>query len=357
MMKKQIISAFSTRAILDYEHHIDRNITYLMDRFATSEQGNDLNIATWNIFFAMDTICCIAFSDSQGLMERQEDIGKTLEAGRERFLHWHDWRSLPWLEKLLFKNRWIIRVSNQKSSSLGGLATQRLQHRMEKGGLGSFSDLLDRYMQARENDPSTFTPATIMGLVMSTIHAGGETTSSTINVTLYYLLVNPRTMAKLKAELSQINLSSPPSWAEVSKLPYLEACIKEAGRLRPLLLDPLEREVPASTGGVEIAGVYVPAGTIVAMNTHALNLDPKVWGDNVHEFRPERWLDCDEQQLQRMGRADLFFSGGRRICVGEHIAWIEMKKYISALLTRFNVRKGRPCPCYFSPLPLLWPSF
>ncbi|KIW11732.1 hypothetical protein PV08_09004 [Exophiala spinifera] len=338
IIKKQIIGAFSTNAILAYEHHIDHNITRLMDRFTLSEQDKVFNIATWNIFFAMDTICNIAFSDNQGLVERQADIGRTLQGGKERLLHWHNWQSLPWLEELIFKNRWATRGS-QKSSKLGELATERLQERMEKGGRGNFSDLLDRYLQARERDPATFTRSTILGLVMSIIAAGGDTTSSTINVTLYYLLANPRTMAKLKAEISQANLSFPPAWVNVSKLHYLDACIKEAGRLRPLLLDPLEREVPVDS---QIAGVFVPAGTVVAVNTHALNLEPEIWGSKTHEFRPERWLDCDEQQLQKMERCDLFFSGGRRICIGQHIAWIEMKKYITALLLRFEIEAVEP---------------
>jgi len=344
VIKKQIIGAFSTKAMLAYEHHIDHNIAYLMDRFAACEQNKDINIASWNTFFAMDTICNIAFSDSQGLMERQADIGRTLEGGRQRLEHWHYWQSLPWLERLIFKNPWALR-SNQKSSVLVQLATERLKDRLEKGGRESFSDLLDRYMQAREKDPTTFTLSLITGLTMSIIAAGGETTSSTIGVTLYYLLKNPRMLAKLKDEINMANLSYPPSWNEVSRLPYLDACIKEAGRLQPLLLDPLEREVPVESGGMEICGVFIPGGTIVAVNTHALNFHPDVWGENPHEFRPERWIDCDEQQLQKMTRSDLFFSGGRRICIGQHVALVEMKKYLPALLSKFDVSEeegGKP---------------
>ena len=152
----------------------------------------------------------------------------------------------------------------------------------------------------------------------------------------------PQTMTKLRTELESAKLSSPPQWSEVHQLRYLEACIKEAGRLYPIFLDPMEREVPTNGPGVEIAGVYVPPGNIVAVNTHALNRDPSVWGERTEEYRPERWIECDGKQLQKMERANLFFSGGRRICIGMHIAWIEMKKMLPELLMRFEVSPVRP---------------
>ncbi len=290
------------------------------------------------IYYAFDTVCRIAFSDDQGLMEKQADMGSTLEGARQRFAYWHAWQSLPWLERLLYKNRWAVARSAKagaKGSVLGQLALSRLQDRLEKGGV--HSDLLDRFLQGAERDPNTFTTSTIQGLVMSMIHAGAETTSATLNMTLYRLMANPHTMRKLRKELDAANLSSPPQWTEVQHLHYLEACVKEAGRMNPLLLDPMEREIPANGPGIEIAGVYIPPGNVVAVNTHALNRDPSVWGANTEEYRPDRWLECDDAQLTRMERANLFFSGGRRVCVGQHIAWIEIKKVLPELLLKFDV--------------------
>ncbi|KAJ9615703.1 hypothetical protein H2200_001779 [Cladophialophora chaetospira] len=344
-IKKQIIGAFTTKAILDYEPHVDRNIKYLMSRLSNDQVNLDqLNIAPWIIFFAFDTICRIAFSDDQSLMERQADTGNSIEAGRQRFIYWHNWQSLPWLERLLYKNWWAVRrsaKSGSKGNSLGQLAGARLQDRLEKGGLGLHSDLLDRFLQGAERD-NTITKTTVLGLVMSMIHAGADTTSVTLIMTLHFLLTNPDKMKKLRKELEDANLSSPPQWTEVHNLRYLEACVKETGRLRPILIDPIEREVPANGPGIEIAGAYIPPGNVVAVNTHALNRDPRVWGERTDEFRPERWIECDDAQLQRMERANLFFSGGRRLCIGQHIAWIEMLKFLPELLATFDIELVNP---------------
>ncbi|KIW65684.1 hypothetical protein, variant 2 [Phialophora macrospora] len=345
-IKKQIIHAFSTNAMLDYEPHIDRNIMYLMSRLGNVEmQGDQLNIAPWLIFFAFDTICRIAFSDDQGLMEKQADMGNSLEGARQRLAYWHTWQALPWMERLLFKNRWAVRLSaraSNKGSMLGQLAAARLQDRLEKGGLGTYSDLLDRFLQAAERDPEVIANTTVHGLVISMIHAGAESTSATLLITLYYLMANPRTLVKLREELKSATLSSPPQWTEVHQLRYLEACIKEAGRLRPLVFNPMEREVPANGPGIQVAGVYIPPGTVVAVNTHALNREPTVWGEHPNEYRPERWIECNEAQLQRMERANLFFSAGRRVCIGQHVAWIEMKKVLPELLLRFDIEPADP---------------
>ncbi|KIV85833.1 hypothetical protein PV11_01488 [Exophiala sideris] len=341
--KKQLNSAFTTTAMLDYEPHVDHNIEFLISKLQNLEDS-EVDIAKWTIFFAFDTICRIAFSDDQGFMDKQSDLGDTLEGARSRFAYWHWWAPIPKLERLLFKNRFATRTS--KTSLLGRIASERLQARLEKGGLGTHSDLLDRYLQAGQRDPATFTTSTIIGVVISTIHAGAETTSATLNITLYRLLQNPRVLAKLRAELDAADLSSPPSWHQVSKLPYLEACFKEAARINPIISDPTEREVPRA--GAEIAGVWVPGGTVVAINHHALMRDPSVWGPDADTFRPERWIEADDAQRQKMQRADLMFSAGKRSCIGQHVAWIEMKKLLPELLNKFDIEfvdQKKPLTC------------
>lgn len=171
-IKKQIISAFTTNAILDYESHIDYNIKYLMSQLSGGDVDREkLNIAPWIAFFTFDTICRIAFSDDQGLMKKRTDMGNAMASVRLRLAHWHTWRWLPWLEKLIYKNSWAKARSraNPQGSLLGQLAAARLQDRVQKAGSETFSDLLDRFLQAGKREPELFTNATIFGLVISIV--------------------------------------------------------------------------------------------------------------------------------------------------------------------------------------------
>ena len=57
----------------------------------------------------------------------------------------------------------------------------------------------------------------------------------------------------------------------------------------------------------------------------------------MESFRPERWLDADEPTWRAMDRADLGFSYGRRVCIGRHLALIEIKKVVTSLIVAFKV--------------------
>lgn len=69
----------------------------------------------------------------------------------------------------------------------------------------------------------------------------------------------------------------------------------------------LERIVPQ--GGLTLHGHYLPAGTIVGINAWVVHYDEDVFGDDVHEFRPERWEESKDpvkiEQLKRMERSFL----------------------------------------------------
>jgi hypothetical protein len=50
-----------------------------------------------------------------------------------------------------------------------------------------------------------------------------------------------------------------------------------------------------------------------------------------------RWLDKSEGQLQLMDREHLGFGKGIRLCLGQHIAGMQLKKFIPMLVMRFRV--------------------
>ena len=82
--------------------------------------------------------------------------------------------------------------------------------------------------------------------------------------------------------------------------------MKEAMRLHPGVGFPLERFVP--DGGDTICGQYLPAGAIVSISAPVVHNNKEVWGDDADEFRPERWIDSDAEQLKLMDRSFLAVS-------------------------------------------------
>ncbi|KAK4890338.1 hypothetical protein LTR27_010981 [Elasticomyces elasticus] len=225
------------------------------------------------------------------------------------------------------------------------LALRAIETRKLKGGLGSHHDLLDLYMSSAERDPELYTPAAIIGLTMTTMQAGAETTAFTTATCMYCLLSNKRVLEKLRLEIESVAPATESGWelppmSVLRKLTYLEACVKESQRLRPTINIVSERIVPAA--GATIAGVDLPGGTIVGMNTGGIYHDPSIFGWDVDVYRPERWLEASEEQRAIMNRGNLSFLAGKRMCLGLHVAWMEMRKVVSALVMNFDMELAHP---------------
>lgn len=73
----------------------------------------------------------------------------------------------------------------------------------------------------------------------------------------------------------------------------------------------------------------------------AHNID--VFGADVDAFRPERWIEATDQQWREMEKAGMVFSAGPRICIGRHLANIEMRKVIAAIIMTFKVSERDLC--------------
>lgn len=216
-------------------------------------------------------------------------------------------------------------------------SVQKLKTRMgEKGHEGK--DMLQKFIQAHHDNPMLVDPAAIIGLLVSTVSGAGDTTATTITALLFYLVKDPERLAKLREELQHAGLSKDhiPLYRQTAKLPYLAAVIKETMRLFPVLNTPMERRIPS--GGATIAGHLLPAGASVGIFTPALHLDKAVFGQDAAHFRPERWIDPNAEGVRRMEQAGMGFRRGRRVCLGQNVALMQMKKVVPALILGFDFR-------------------
>ena len=318
--------------MLGYEDAIDHMINTLVQQMKRT--GPVVELASWLRYFAMDTLTYIAFSEDLGFMISAQDIDGTLASTENRFDHWYAWLAMPWLEKLLFKNGFVLRFT-KTSSRLAQLAGQKVGARMHKETVAVRPDLLARYLEAHEKDPEVIDSMAVIGLTVSTIHAGADTTASTLAFVFYELMRHEDVLAKLRSEIVSAGVSKVTKFTELNKLPFLEASIKETLRIHFILSIMMEREVPLT--GADIAGKWIPGGTIVSISQHVTSKDPKIWGDDAEAYRPDRWLEADEAQKRIMERTFIGFGAGKRICLGQHLALTEMKKCICRLLIEFDV--------------------
>lgn len=211
----------------------------------------------------------------------------------------------------------------------------------DPGGSPQRGDLLSQFLKAQADHPDFFHDGRVLTMAVSMAFAGSETTAISLAAVFYYLIRNPACLATLRAEFDEavtdgrLRARGLVSWAESQQLPYLDACIKEAFRLHPAAGLPLERIVPS--GGAEIAGRFVPGGTIVGCSAWVLHKRPETWGEDVDVFRPERWLEAGPERKKEM-EGNLFqFGMGSRTCIGKNISLLEIYKLVPSFLRRFDV--------------------
>jgi cytochrome P450 len=221
-------------------------------------------------------------------------------------------------------------------------------------------DLLSKFLAAREARPEFMTDVLVQTMAVSMAFAGSETTAISLAAVFYYLLRNPAALARLREEIDDFGRRGQFSdcttglvtWTESQRLPYLDACIKEAFRLHPAAGLPLERIVPDQ--GAEIAGHFIKGGTIVGCSAWVIHRRPEIFGEDVNAYRPERWLvdeskDAgeEERRIKEMNGMMFQFGMGARTCIGKNISLLEIYKVVPSLLRRFDVSFSRPIFFFF----------
>jgi cytochrome P450 len=137
--------------------------------------------------------------------------------------------------------------------------------------------------------------------------------------------MHPRIVAKLRAEFTSANVSSPIKDSEARNLPYLQAVIKEGLRIFPPIPGLLSKEVPPE--GDTINGKFVPGGTKIGWGIFGVCRDKAIWGEDSDLFRPERWLEASAEKYKEMDSTlDLVFGYGRYQCLGKNLAFMELNK-------------------------------
>ena len=129
----------------------------------------------------------------------------------------------------------------------------------------------------------------------------------------------------------QVLCDHPHQWARLGRHPELAAhAVEETMRHSPIVFSTLRTAIE----DVEIAGVMIPAGTLVIANTGAANRDPDVYDD------PDR-LDITRDGAPAMQT----FGAGTHYCLGANLARLELAEALAVMAQRMpNARRTGPAP-------------
>lgn len=186
------------------------------------------------------------------------------------------------------------------------------------------------------------------------IAAGHETTGITLTYICWQLSrpCNRHWQTALKKECEGVT-----DLQELDQLPILNSVIQEACRLHSAIPGSEPRYVPVPEepeNGFFVTlrdgtRIQIPPGTTVSCQPWSLH-QSQVFGKDVKKFKPERWLKDEpgletqseyEQRIRTMNNHMFTFGQGNRMCLGMHLALIEMKYCVSQLYSRYSTEISR----------------
>ncbi len=239
-------------------------------------------------------------------------------------------------------------LSNASGGPLGGVAklgAKTIENHESTYQEESLRDFIDYYIrevndQAADPSPSSFKGkdgrTNLKAGISDFIIAGSETTSTALNWATLYMLLNPDIQSKVQRELDDVTGGSrPPQASDRPHTPFTEAVLYETLRLGRVF--PLSVTHYTTSGGTLGNGKhYIPPDTTVFCNLHALMMDPARFPD-PEKFDPTRYLTKDGK-FQPHPHV-LPFGAGKRRCLGESLAKMELYVFFASLLHRFDLKK------------------
>ena len=193
-------------------------------------------------------------------------------------------------------------------------------------------DLLSMLMSARDDEGQAMSDVQLRDELVTLFLAGHETTAISLSWTWHLLAQHPLVKDCLVAELFEVLDRRPATVADLPRLPYTDAVVKESMRLYPPAYV-LGRE---AIEDCEIGGYNVPARATIYMSPWVLHRDPR-WFVEPEKFLPERWLDGLAARLPRF--AYMPFGGGPRVCIGDRFAMMEAVLILATISRRYRLER------------------
>lgn len=237
-----------------------------------------------------------------------------------------------YLDRLL-EQRFADRRQNEKAASKRSkpIIDLALDTYLEETGQSRDSALPRQFKQSAIDQFKTF------------LFAGHDTTSSTICYIIHLLSKHPRALDRICQEHNEVYGSDTSKTAEkitndphsLNRLPYTMAVLKEVLRLYPPVSSVRRGDpnIPIHFEGRQ----YPTDGYMVWPVAYSMHHRPELW-PNAEEFIPERFLVKEGDPLFPPKGAWRPFEYGPRNCIGQELAYIELKIFMVLTLREFDIR-------------------
>lgn len=312
--RKLLMPAFTGPSIRAYQPLVEAiakveiNSWHDGDQLVTLDRMNAITL---------DVILQVVFgvTDEERLAVLRPKVNRMVNIDAKMLLAW----SYP---KLFALPPWRGYFQNQQA--VDALLYAEIAERREAHDLEGRDDVLSRLLRVGEDAAAEepLTDAEMRDQLVTLLLAGHETTASALSWTLHEIGRDPETLAKALNAADTLDDT------------YLEACLKEAMRLHPII-DFVARTLQSDQ---VVAGRKLPRGTTVTpsiMLSHSRDANFA----NAHLFKPERFLAG-----KIAANTWIPFGGGVRRCIGAAFSLMEGTVVLREVLQRYAVAADKAAP-------------
>lgn len=321
-----LLPSFSQRAMQGYHAMMADIALQLVQKWARLNPGESVDVPEDMTRLTLDTIGLCGFNYRFNSFYKEHPHPFVLSMQRALDEAMNQGQRLQIQNKLMLLTK---RQFNHDIQSMFSTVDQIIAERRE-GNTEGKDDLLSHMLSSK--DPETgeaLDDENIRYQIITFLIAGHETTSGLLSFAFYFLLKHPDKLKKAQEEVSRLLTDPVPTYKQVRELKYIRMVLNESLRLWPTApAFSLYAKEDTVIGGKYPIHKDEPVTVLIPM----LHRDKEAWGEDVEEFRPERF----EDDAKVPHHAFKPFGNGQRACIGQQFAMHEATLVLGLLLKHFE---------------------
>ncbi|XP_056151516.1 cytochrome P450 1B1-like [Lampris incognitus] len=324
-----------------FEQHIVAEAIELVETFRRlGAHGQYFTPAHELTVAAANVICALCFGKRYGhddvefrdLLGRLHKFGETVGAGSLVDV-------MPWLQSFPNPVRSLFKTFKDLNREFFCFVRNKVEEHRETFDPEVTRDMSDAVIGSidKADSDTGLTEAHTEGTVSDLIGAGLDTVSTALHWMLLLLAKHPDIQTKLQELIDKVvGRDRLPSIEDRGSLALLDAFIYETMRFTSFVPVTIPH---STTSDVTIEGLHIPKDTVVFINQWSVNHDPLKWKD-PHIFDPSRFLDENGSVNKDLTNNVMIFSAGKRRCIGNQVAKVEIFLFFSILLHQCSFEKN-----------------
>ncbi|KAM6957231.1 cytochrome P450 2K1-like [Aplochiton taeniatus] len=238
----------------------------------------------------------------------------------------------PWIYKFSGTRRMFMRnvYANKKQiTDWTSRLRETLNPQMCRGFIDSFL-VHKHHLEKSGTVSSQYNKNNLMTCVSNLFAAGTDTTGTTLRWGLLLMAKYPHVQDQVQEELNRVIGSRQVLVEDRKNLPFTDAVIHETQRLANIT----PMAIPHKTSqDITFKGFFIKKGTAVFPLLTSVHRDESQW-EKPYTFYPAHFLNEDGTFVKK--EAFIPFSIGRRACLGEGLARMELFLFFTSLIQRFR---------------------